>query len=182
MVQRYSRKSYWKVIANKLETLIEQDEQNDVPECLPKTKPYLNIKLVNDTLTVVLQDGSIISKPEATEEHFVSARNASSEEELLSIVISQRIYDERKEDEAKIRKIKALQNGIELLKDIPDFIVKGNTVYLAGTSRSLPQLLVEKFVEVVDRVSHEPSTEVFYVQLNQDEEYLSLKDSLCGVV
>jgi hypothetical protein len=164
-----------KVIANKLETLIEQDEQNDVPECLPKTKPYLNIKLVNDTLTVVLQDGSIISKPEATEEHFVRARSASSEEELLSIVISQRIYDERKEDEAKIRKIKALQNGIELLKDIPDFIVEGNTVYLAGTSRSLPQLLVEKFVEVVNRVSHEPSTEVFYVQLNQDEEYLSLK-------
>jgi hypothetical protein len=71
--------------------------------------------------------------------------------------------------------MQALKKGIKLLADLPDFDVKGSSVYLAGTSRSLPQLLVEKFIEVVDRVSNEPSTEVFHIQLNEDEEYISLK-------
>ena len=33
-------------------------------------KPYLNVKLVNDVLTIVLKDGSIITKPGATADDF----------------------------------------------------------------------------------------------------------------
>ena len=171
-----AEKAIEKVIANKLENLIEQDEQNDIPECVAKTKPYLNIKLINDTLTVVLQDGSIISKPDATEEHFINARNASTESELLNIIASQRVYEERQVAEAKMEKAKALQQGISLLNRLDDFIVEGNTVYLAGTSRSLPQLLVEKFIEIVHRMSEQTSGDrPFEEVLNNDEEYLAHK-------
>jgi hypothetical protein len=167
-----------KVIASKLENLIEQEEQeeqNDVPECLPKEKPYLAIKLVNDTLTIVLKDGSIVSKPGATEENFLSAKSAVTTEDLFNIITTSEVLKERKEAEEVASRIINIQNGISTLAILPDFVVEGNTVYLNGTSRSLPQLLVEKFAEVVERVSKEPSTEVFHVQLNKDEEYLSLK-------
>ena len=170
-----AEKAIEKVIANKLENLIEQDEQNDIPECFAKTKPYLNIKLINDTLTVVLQDGSIISKPDATEEHFINARNASTESELLNIIASQRVYEERQVAEAEMEKAKALQQGISLLNNLDDFIVEGNTVYLAGTSRSLPQLLIEKFVEIAARVDYYTGFGDLQKALNNDEEYLSLK-------
>lgn len=84
------------------------------------------------------------------------------------------------EDVEKVRaeeaRMKALQQGIELLAVLNDFTVEGNTVYLTGTSRSLPQILVEEFIRVVDRVASEPSQEAFIVQLNQDDEYVALKN------
>ena len=51
-------------------------------------KPYSNIKFVNDVLTVILKDGSIISKHPATIDHFNLAREARSEVELFAICSS----------------------------------------------------------------------------------------------
>jgi hypothetical protein len=161
-----------KVVANKLEQLI--DQPNVEHTCKPKL--YLNVKLVNDTLIIVLLDGEIINKAGATEQDFQDVLNARSIEDVMSIVTSSKVKEERIAHEAEVRKVKALQQGIKLLADLQDFDVVDNVVYLTGTSRSLPQLLVEKFVEVVDRVGEELDYpwEV-QVKLNQDEEYLSLK-------
>ena len=161
-----------KVVANKLEQLIEQPSV----EHTSKQKLFLNVKLVNDTLIIVLLDGEIINKAGATEQDFQDVLNARSIEDVLSIVTSSKVKEERIAHEAEVRRVKALQQGIKLLADLQDFDVVDNVVYLTGTSRSLPQLLVEKFVEVVHRVGEELDYpwEV-QVKLNQDEEYLSLK-------
>ena len=161
-----------KVVANKLESLMEQEEA-------PKQtgeKPFLNIKLVNDTLTVVLRDGSVISKPAATEEDFHAISNARNIHEIHAIIASAEVAADVEKIKAEAARIKALQKGIETLAILPDFTVEGTTVYLTGTSRSMPQILVEEFIRVVDRVANEPSTEVFHVQLNQDDEYVALKN------
>ena len=161
-----------KVIASKIESLMEQEETpKEVFE-----KPFLNLKLVNDTLTVVLRDGSVLSKPEATEEDYYAISEARSVHEIYAIIASREVAADVEALRAETARIKALQQGIELLAELPDFRVEGTTVYLNGTSRSLPQLLVEKFIEVVDRVSNEPSQEVFSDQLNQDDEYIALKN------
>jgi len=161
-----------KVVANKLESLMEQEES-------PReeyVKPYMNLKLVNDTLTVVLNDGSVMSKPGATEEDFHAVVSARSVHEIHAIIASREVAADVEALRVETARIKALQQGIQILNVLPDFKVEGTTVYLTGTSRSLPQLLVEKFIEVVDRVSHEPSQEVFSDQLNQDDEYVALKN------
>ena len=161
-----------KVVANKLESLMEQEEE------APKyyEKPFLNIKLVNDTLTVVLRDGSVISKPGATEEDFHAISNARNIHEIHAIIASAEVAADVEKIRAEAARMKALQKGIELLGCLNDFNVEGSTVYLAGTSRSLPQILVEEFIRVVDRVASEPSQEAFIVQLNQDDEYVALKN------
>jgi hypothetical protein len=161
-----------KVVANKLESLMEQ-EQTPVEDYV---KPYINLKLVNDTLTVVLRDGSIMSKPGANEEDFVAVSNARSLHEIHAIIASREVAADVQRIKEEAARIKALQQGIELLAILPDFTVEGTTVYLAGTSRSMPQILVEEFVRVVDRVANEPSQEVFSDQLNQDDEYVALKN------
>jgi hypothetical protein len=161
-----------KVVANKLESLMEQEES-------PKeeyVKPYFSLKLINDTLTVVLNDGNILTKPGATEEDFHAVSNARSVHEIQAIVASTEVLQDVEKVRAETARIKALQQGIELLAVLNDFTVEGSTVYLAGTSRSMPQILVEKFIEVVDRVASEPSQEVFIDQLNQDDEYVALKN------
>lgn len=161
-----------KVVANKLESLMEQEEA-------PReeyVKPYINIKLVNDTLTVVLTNGNIVSKPGATEEDYHAVLNATSVHEIYAIIASREVTADVEALRAETARIKALQKGIASLALLSDFTIEGTTVYLTGTSRSLPQLLVEKFIEVVDRVANEPSEERFIDQLNQDDDYVALKN------
>lgn len=162
-----------KVVANKLESLMEQEE---APVQQSYEKPCLRVQLSNDTLTVVLTDGSVLSKPAATEEDFHAVGNARSVHEVHAILASREVLEDVQKVRAEEARIKALQKGIELLGCLNDFNVEGSTVYLAGTSRSMPQILVEEFIRVVDRVANEPSQEAFIVQLNQDDEYVALKN------
>ena len=136
-----------KVVAEKLESLMQEEET-------PRVKPYLRIQLANDTLTVVLTDGTVLSKPGATEDDYYAIIEAKSAHEIHAIVGSKDVAADVEKAKAEAARIKALQKGIQLLGDLPDFTVEGNSVYLTGTSRSMPQLLVEKFIEIVDRVKY----------------------------
>jgi hypothetical protein len=159
------------VVAKKLESLMEQEEQ----EIVYDGPLYKNLKLVNDTLTIVLDNGDVLSKSEATEEDYYAVINAKTVSDIINIISTAKVSDERIAHEADVKKMQALKQGIKLLEGLPDFDVKGNSVFLTGTSRSLPQLLVEKFIEVADRVRNEGTPKYMHEKLNQDEEYLSLK-------
>jgi hypothetical protein len=165
-----------RVIANKLDSLMEQDVQLDQKCTAKPQRPFFSMKMVNDTLTVVLNDGAILSKPNACEDDFYAVSEAKSVEEILAIMSSAEVMADVEKAKAETARIKALQQGLQILAVLPDFRVEGNTVYLAGTSRSLPQLLVEKFIEIVDRVADEPSQEIFSDQLMQDDEYVAHKN------
>ena len=160
------------VISKKLESLIEQEEETIVQQEGPL---YKNLKLVNDTLTVVTSNGNVLSKSEATEEDYYAIVNAKSFDEIFTVISTAKVSEERIAHEAEVKKMQALKKGIKLLADLPDFDVKGSSVYLAGTSRSMPQLLVEKFIEVVDRVKTNTTEDDFSFILDRDEEYISLK-------
>jgi hypothetical protein len=162
-----------KVVANKLESLMEQEE---APVQQSYVKPYTNIKLVNNTLTIVLSNGDILTKPGATEDDYHAIINARSIHEIYAVIASREVLEDVEKVRAEAARIKALQQGIELLGCINDFRVEGTSVYLTGTSRSMPQILVEKFIEIVDRVANEPSQEVFSDQLMQDDEYVAHKN------
>ena len=160
-------------VVNKLEKLIDDQE----PIKKTDTKPYFSIKLVNDTLTIVLLSGDILFKPEATEEDYYLALNAQSENELHIIVASKEVVADIQKAKKESDRIKAIQKGIQLLADLDDFIVEGNTVYLKGTSRSLPQLLVERFIEVIHEIGEQPSdSKSFQQSLNEDDNYMALKN------
>ena len=133
------------------------------------TKPYKTVKMVNNVLTVVLNDGSILSKPNATTEDFEDVRSAIDEFEIIDVMAVQEVVTERKKQEFEAEKARALQAGIKLLADLGDFEVKGSSVYLKGVNRTLPQLLVEEFLRIVNRNNSNRYA------LANDEEYQSLK-------
>ena len=116
-----------------------------------QNKPYLNIKMVNDTLTIVMNDGNIITKSPATSDDFNLARGCTSEACLFDLVSTQEVKDARRKAEAEYEKIKAVQRGAEYLATLKEFEMKDGSLYLKGISRSLPPLLVEEFLEVVGR-------------------------------
>jgi hypothetical protein len=113
-------------------------------------KPYSNIKFVNDVLTVVLNDGNIISKHPATADDFQRARNARNEVDLFAVCMVQEVYDDKRTKEQEIEKLKALAEGAKKLASYPDYFeVRDGSVYVKGISRSLPPLLVEEFLVVI---------------------------------
>jgi hypothetical protein len=133
-------------------------------------KPYLNVKLVNDSLTVVLNDGSVLSKPNATKDDYYAAVSARTEGSLYSICADSTVMEEKRKQEAEIARIKAVQQGIKRLEGLADFEIEGNSVKLAGTGRTMPQLLVERFIQIVDSYDLDP-----YNDVTDDEEYQALK-------
>jgi hypothetical protein len=136
-------------------------------------KPYLNVKLVNDVLTIVLNDGSIISKPNATAEDFNKVRISTCEDQLFTIVGSAEIVEEKRLREIELERLRNIRAGINKLNELSDFTVDGDSVYLTGIQRSLPQLMVEKFTEIVG--SYTDSNGCVNRDLYNDDEYQSLK-------
>jgi hypothetical protein len=148
------------------------DEEEETPLFV---KPYKHLKMVNDVLTIVLNDGNIITKPNATQDDFKTAQNAASEAVLFGLVMSQDVRAEREAREVEVAKIRALQQGLEKLATLKDFVVKDNSAYLKGINRSLPQLLVEEFLVIIDRVSGYTGFKNIEETLDNHEEYQSLK-------
>jgi hypothetical protein len=131
-------------------------------------KPYSNIKFVNDVLTVVLNDGNIISKHPATADDFQRARNARTEVDLFAVCMVQEVYDDKRSKEQEIEKLKALAEGAKKLAGYPDYFeVRDGSVYVKGISRSLPPLLVEEFLMVISK--HNP-----LVSLLSDDNFTAL--------
>jgi hypothetical protein len=143
-----------KVVENKIEQAfneLDNEEGQVAPSYNPSQKPYLNIKMVNDTLTIVMNDGNIITKAPATSVDFNAARDCRTEACLFDLVSTQEVKDERRKAEAEYEKAKAIQRGAEYLATLEEFEMNHGSLYLKGISRSLPPMLVEEFLEVVGR-------------------------------
>ena len=143
-----------KVVENKIEQAfneLDNEEGQVAPSYNPSQKPYLNIKMVNDTLTIVMNDGNIITKAPATADDFKAARDCRPEACLINLVSSQEVKDERRKAEVAYEKAAAVKRGAEYLATLDQFEMKNNALYLKGINRTLPPLLVEEFLEVVGR-------------------------------
>jgi len=170
-----------KVVENKIEQAFDElgkEEGAEAPSSISvDVKPYANIKMVNDNLTIVLNDGSILTKSGATSEDFHKARESKTENSLLNIVGSQEIVDERVKAEAEYKKAKAVQQGAEYLAKFDDFEMIGGSLYIKGINRSLPTIMVEEFLSIIG--SYPFSSTLDERELNdlikQDEEYQALK-------
>lgn len=114
-------------------------------------KLYTSLKLTNDVLTIVLSDGSVLSKSRATVADFNAIKQATNENDILFIMSSSEGINARKEEAAVIKKAEALNKGLISLTRFSDFIVKDDSLYMVGVeNRSIPQLLVERFLEVTE--------------------------------
>lgn len=73
--------------------------------------PYKNVKLIGDTLVVVLSDGQIITKYEATEEDYNAVVEAKTKTEIKSKIKIEG-YDELEKVLSKDKMKKSIKNRI----------------------------------------------------------------------
>ena len=143
-------------------------------------KPYRTIKMVNDVLTVVLNDGDILTKTPATASDYQAVKAAVSEEIIIKLCSTQEVIDEKARLQRERDKAIALQRGIKVLEQIDDFDVKDGSVYLRGVNRSMPQMMVEEFLRIVniyfeDGIYSPVNEKLAMIALAEDEEFQSLK-------
>jgi hypothetical protein len=136
----------------------------------PQVSLFKKLKLVGDVLTVVLKDGSILIKSNATKDDFEKVRKATYEYEVLEVVQSSNKEEKKKIDinEVENEQIKEAVKGLESLASNVDFEVRENSVYMKDSKgisieRSLPALLVVEFARISNNLSV------------QTEEYQALK-------
>lgn len=130
-------------------------------------RPYKTVKMVNDVLTVVFNNGDIIVKVNATAEDFENVRLAIDEEEVMDVMKDQKVHSDYLKLKAEREKAEALKEGIKTLCYTGEFKVDGDSVYFQDINRSIPQLMVERLVIIAKRNN--------YVRLQEDEEFVSLK-------
>ena len=139
-------------------------------------KPYMHLKMVNDVLTIVLNDGNIISKPNATQNDYKAATQATCEADLFTLVMSQEVKEDKMKRDAEISRLKAIKEGMEKLANFKDFVIDGNSIYIKGISRSLPQILVEEFLAIIGAYSNMGiSNDEIEKSLPYNESYQGLK-------
>jgi hypothetical protein len=145
-------------------------EENETPSLpvAPNT-PYKKVKLVNNVLTVLLHDGTILSKSNASADDYYIVKDAITEDEILGVMVVKEIREERIAKAKEYEKAKTLNKGLKVLESTGDFVVDGNSVYLKGINRSLPQLLVERFLLIVNEYDGN------FNYLQENVEYQSLK-------
>ena len=114
-------------------------------------KVYSNIKFVNDVLTIVLNDGNIISKHPATMDDFNRARDAKSEMELFTVCSSKEGLEEKRKFEEEVKRNQAILEGCKALAKLDDFELRDGSLYMTGINRSLPPMMVEEFASIVGR-------------------------------
>ena len=132
-------------------------------------KPYRSLKMVSTVITVVLNDGSIVTKENGTLNDFNVIRNCKSEMEVFNVLMDRNSRGEHLEQQEVVREVENMHIGIDVLKTIEDFEIEENVVRLKGINRTLPQLLVKRFSIIAAK--YENNRE----QLFQDEEYVGLK-------
>lgn len=128
-------------------------------------KPYMSLKMVGKVLTVVLNDGSILSKEDANVDDFNRIRFSTNENDVVKVLLNEENRKEAEKHQEEIKAVEAILDGISILKSCDDFIVEGNSVRMVETNRTLPQILVEKFASIVSSDNN----------YKENEEYIALK-------
>ena len=128
-------------------------------------KPYMSVKMVGKVLTVVLNDGSILTKEDADIHDFNNVRMSMYEKDVINVLINVVERINATKELIEEQEVEKVIEGVSILKKCDDFIVEGNSVKMKLTNRTLPQILVEKFAVIM---SDNPN-------YKEDEEYIALK-------
>lgn len=110
----------------------------------------IKINLSNDTLIVVLSDGSILTTTVGGRALYEKVIRCVTEEEIRDLMlpeVAKKEREELKEKAKKERKEKELLDGLDYLIESGEFERKDGSIYMKGIPISVPRLVAEEFVK-----------------------------------
>ena len=135
-----------KVITKKIEGLVEELSKENVFEEVP----YHSSIGVNNTLTVVLKNGQVLTKSGVETEDLAKCK---TEDDVIKLMSTKEVVEEKQKFEEVKKEVELIQSNFDILVETEDFEVIDGSVYLKGVNRSVPKLLVKRFAEVIKEVT-----------------------------
>lgn len=130
--------------------LKEAEKPVTVAEEVPK-KPYKNIFYSNRNLTVILQNGTMLSKANVPVELLNQVESAGSEDiiKLLFVDVTEPKVVKTGIETREERELVSKNLGV--LRKSPDFVIKGEEVSLKGVNLAMPAPVIASFIELYER-------------------------------
>ena len=150
-----------------LKSQLNADEKDPKPEM---GKPYLKLKMVNDVLTVVMHNGEILTKIPATKDDFEKIYSCTNQDQLLSAFMIK--ADDKLAERIEQEEIMKVTNSMHVIEKVKGFELRDDSVYLKGINRSIPKLLVENFIKIVNSFMENGEVKK---ELYENVEFVSLK-------
>lgn len=153
---------------NNVDEKVAIGEKKDVSS---NVKVYSKLKLVNDVITVVLNNGDVLVKGGINVDTYSKIRNVGTEEELFSLLSDKAMMKKMEDEKVEAGEKAGVVSGIHFLKSLNEEFefIGDNIVVMKGTGRTIPSLLVERFAIIAHR--HNGHVE----SIVKDEEYIGLK-------
>ena len=149
----------------------KEKKENSIKETKSLKKPYRHAMLVNSTITVILDNGDILSKDECNEIDFQNIKEACSESELIELLSNN--SEHANNEFANLKAKQNVSKNINLVLKTGEFENINDAFYFKGIHRSIPYLLIEKFVSILEKYKLEDGN--LRSGWEQDVEYLSHK-------
>lgn len=136
-------------------------------------RPFKSLYFSGDIITVVLRDGSLISK-KGDKGVFELVRDATTEKDVLDLLSETQVAVTVSRIESPEERELVL-NNLSILSANPEFEVKGKNVFLKGVNLSMPASVISTFIEICEKLDKVdiPGKEDEFKEL--DEQYQALK-------
>jgi len=143
-----------------------QSQVSQKPAGIPQwSRAYKNIYIVNNSVTVVLHNGTTLIKTGSAKETYTHLQTLQTEIDIIEYMATDEVKREIRETKEEVKNMEEMKERVHILENNKDFELKDGAVYLKGIERSLPKLLIERFSKVVSGNSN----------FGTDREFLALK-------
>lgn len=154
----------------KLKNQLLKKELGQVDSKPTQLKFYSKLMLVNDVLTIVLNDGSLITRTGADQDLFIRVREAKSENDILRVLNSNKNTPKGDNRDNKDEIYESVD--ISFFEGLEDFVIEDGSLYFVGIPRSLPALMITNLTTIIRRYM---KGEIIDPSYARDDEYLSIK-------
>lgn len=116
-------------------------------------QPFKNLYFSGDIITVVLNDGTLISK-KGDKATFDKVRVATTEKEITDLLTEQVLVKDKSVEDRKetLEERELVLRNIDILTYNPEFEIKGNNVFLKGVNLPLPAVVTATFIEICEKI------------------------------
>jgi hypothetical protein len=117
-------------------------------------RPYKNVYFSNGNITVIMKDGSMLSKQGVNHEFFVAVRGASTEQEVEAMMIDTVVKppvsgsSDLKEDKELVG------DNLDVFLLNKEFEIKGKEVFLKGVNLAMPAVVTASFIEILEKIDY----------------------------
>lgn len=161
-----------KELEKELKDLKQENEElstkaNAIVQKYSEDRLYKNIFFSNGIVTLVMNQGTVLTKTGADASFVDRIKNAKTEDEIFNMFFVVPVIDnniDTKEDKALV------SSNLDILRNHKDFKIVDNKVYFKDVSLELPSIISSGFIEILEK-----GASSVYNSLELSDQYEALK-------